>query len=91
MLCYQIIVCHVVVCRVPTPVAVAISAAVFALAHLTPGQFPQLFVLGISCLSYSHFIYGYLFCIMPKSLGHIELARAIDIVKSMVIFVSLSN
>lgn len=32
--------------RVPTPVAVLISAAVFALAHLTPGQFPQLFALG---------------------------------------------
>ncbi|XP_062111614.1 uncharacterized protein LOC133823054 [Humulus lupulus] len=30
----------------PTPVAVVISAAVFALAHLTPGEFPQLFVLG---------------------------------------------
>ncbi|MCI56645.1 CAAX amino terminal protease family protein, partial [Trifolium medium] len=32
---------------VPTPVAIIISAAVFALAHLTPGEFPQLFVLGI--------------------------------------------
>ena len=32
--------------RVPTPVSVIISAAVFALAHLTPGEFPQLFVLG---------------------------------------------
>ncbi|PNX96847.1 CAAX amino terminal protease family protein [Trifolium pratense] len=31
---------------VPTPVAIIISAAVFALAHLTPGEFPQLFVLG---------------------------------------------
>ncbi|KAL8161516.1 hypothetical protein V2J09_013005 [Rumex salicifolius] len=31
---------------VPTPVAIAISAAVFALAHLAPGEFPQLFVLG---------------------------------------------
>ncbi|PON57588.1 CAAX amino terminal protease [Parasponia andersonii] len=31
---------------VPTPVAVIISAATFALAHLTPGEFPQLFVLG---------------------------------------------
>ncbi|XP_038713260.1 membrane-embedded CAAX protease MroQ isoform X2 [Tripterygium wilfordii] len=31
---------------VPTPVSVLISAAVFALAHLTPGEFPQLFVLG---------------------------------------------
>ncbi|XP_028798674.1 uncharacterized protein LOC114754093 isoform X3 [Neltuma alba] len=31
---------------VPTPVAIVISAAVFALAHLTPGEFPQLFVLG---------------------------------------------
>lgn len=32
--------------RIPTPVAVLISAAVFALAHFTPGEFPQLFVLG---------------------------------------------
>ncbi|XP_048137214.1 uncharacterized protein LOC115755423 isoform X2 [Rhodamnia argentea] len=32
---------------VPTPVAVLISAAVFALAHLTPGEFPQLFVLAL--------------------------------------------
>ncbi|KAJ1289660.1 hypothetical protein BS78_02G181600 [Paspalum vaginatum] len=32
----------------PTPVCVLVSAAVFALAHLTPGQFPQLFVLGIA-------------------------------------------
>ncbi|CAN0896573.1 hypothetical protein LINGRAHAP2_LOCUS18583, partial [Linum grandiflorum] len=31
---------------VPIPFAVVISAAVFALAHFTPGQFPQLFVLG---------------------------------------------
>ncbi|MED6180258.1 hypothetical protein PIB30_008758 [Stylosanthes scabra] len=31
---------------VPTPVAIIISAAVFSLAHLTPGEFPQLFVLG---------------------------------------------
>ncbi|XP_057420482.1 uncharacterized protein LOC130714591 [Lotus japonicus] len=31
---------------VPTPVAIIISSAVFALAHLTPGEFPQLFVLG---------------------------------------------
>ncbi|XP_059316759.1 uncharacterized protein LOC132067513 [Lycium ferocissimum] len=30
----------------PTPLAAVISGAVFALAHLTPGQFPQLFVLG---------------------------------------------
>ncbi|PQQ19565.1 uncharacterized protein Pyn_07381 [Prunus yedoensis var. nudiflora] len=28
---------------VPTPVAIGISAAVFALAHLTPGEFPQLY------------------------------------------------
>ncbi|KAJ4829634.1 hypothetical protein Tsubulata_029308 [Turnera subulata] len=41
--------------RVPTPVAVLISAAAFALAHLTPGQFPQLFVLGtVMGLSYAH-------------------------------------
>uniref|UniRef100_A0A7N0ULR5 CAAX prenyl protease 2/Lysostaphin resistance protein A-like domain-containing protein n=1 Tax=Kalanchoe fedtschenkoi TaxID=63787 RepID=A0A7N0ULR5_KALFE len=40
---------------VPTPVAVLISAAVFALAHLTPGQFPQLFVLGFALgFSYAH-------------------------------------
>ncbi|PWA70032.1 CAAX amino terminal protease family protein [Artemisia annua] len=31
---------------VPTPVSIAISAAVFSAAHLTPGQFPQLFILG---------------------------------------------
>ncbi|KAL1355963.1 hypothetical protein HN51_007947 [Arachis hypogaea] len=31
---------------VPTPVAIIISAAVFALAHFTPEAFPQLFVLG---------------------------------------------
>lgn len=35
-------------CRLPTPLAVLISAAVFAGAHLTPGEFPQLFVLGKS-------------------------------------------
>lgn len=33
-------------CRLPTSVSVIISAAAFALAHLTPGEFPQLFVLG---------------------------------------------
>ncbi|XP_023542984.1 uncharacterized protein LOC111802741 [Cucurbita pepo subsp. pepo] len=39
---------------VPTPVAILISAAVFALAHLTPGEFPQLFVLGTALgLSYA--------------------------------------
>ncbi|KAH1053842.1 hypothetical protein GLYMA_08G300800v4 [Glycine max] len=38
---------------VPTPVAVVISAAVFALAHLTPGEFPQLFVLG-TALGFSY-------------------------------------
>lgn len=31
---------------VPTPVSIIISAAAFSLAHLTPGEFPQLFVLG---------------------------------------------
>ncbi|KAJ8441335.1 hypothetical protein Cgig2_024847 [Carnegiea gigantea] len=37
-----------------TPIAVVISAAVFALAHLTPGQFPQLFILGTALgLSYA--------------------------------------
>ncbi|CAK9136359.1 unnamed protein product [Ilex paraguariensis] len=30
-----------------TPLSVLVSAAVFAVAHLTPGEFPQLFVLGI--------------------------------------------
>ncbi|KAK7317991.1 hypothetical protein RJT34_02676 [Clitoria ternatea] len=38
---------------VPTPVAVFLSAAVFALAHLTPGEFPQLFVLG-TALGFSY-------------------------------------
>lgn len=39
---------------VPTLVSVLISAAVFALAHLTPGEFPQLFVLGTALgLSYA--------------------------------------
>ncbi|XP_024318550.1 uncharacterized protein LOC100835467 isoform X2 [Brachypodium distachyon] len=32
----------------PTPVCVVFSAAVFAFAHLTPDQFPQLFVLGVA-------------------------------------------
>ncbi|XP_077224550.1 CAAX amino terminal protease family protein [Tasmannia lanceolata] len=31
----------------PAPVSVLLSAAVFALAHFTPGEFPQLFVLGV--------------------------------------------
>ncbi|WRX15963.1 Type II CAAX prenyl endopeptidase Rce1-like - like 3 [Theobroma cacao] len=39
--------------QVPTPVSVIISAAVFALAHLTPGEFPQLFVLG-TALGFSY-------------------------------------
>eukprot|EP01018_Ginkgo_biloba_P038508 Gb_30141 [translate_table: standard] len=30
----------------PTPVAVLLSASAFSVAHLTPGEFPQLFVLG---------------------------------------------
>ncbi|XP_020255051.1 uncharacterized protein LOC109832007 [Asparagus officinalis] len=38
----------------PSPVSILISAAVFALAHLTPGEFPQLFALGIALgLSYA--------------------------------------
>ncbi|XP_010257309.1 PREDICTED: uncharacterized protein LOC104597460 [Nelumbo nucifera] len=37
----------------PTPVSILISAAVFALAHLTPGEFPQLFVLG-TALGFSY-------------------------------------
>ncbi|CAN4124462.1 unnamed protein product [Withania somnifera] len=37
----------------PTPLAAIISGAVFALAHLTPGQFPQLFVLG-TALGFSY-------------------------------------
>lgn len=39
---------------VPTPVSILLSAAVFAIAHLTPGEFPQLFVLGAALgLSYA--------------------------------------
>lgn len=39
---------------VPTPIAVIISSAAFALAHLTPGEFPQLFMLGsVLGLSYA--------------------------------------
>ncbi|XP_027153985.1 uncharacterized protein LOC113753910 isoform X1 [Coffea eugenioides] len=38
----------------PTPLSIVVSAAVFAIAHLTPGEFPQLFVLGIALgLSYA--------------------------------------
>ncbi|KZV29921.1 CAAX amino terminal protease family protein [Dorcoceras hygrometricum] len=37
----------------PTPLAVLISASVFAVAHLTPGEFPQLFVLG-TALGFSY-------------------------------------
>uniref|UniRef100_A0A0E0ELY2 Uncharacterized protein n=1 Tax=Oryza meridionalis TaxID=40149 RepID=A0A0E0ELY2_9ORYZ len=33
--------------RFSTPISVLITASVFAFAHLTPGEFPQLFVLGI--------------------------------------------
>ncbi|CAM0879503.1 unnamed protein product [Alopecurus aequalis] len=37
-----------------TPLSVLITAAVFAFAHLTPGEFPQLFVLGLALgFSYS--------------------------------------
>ncbi|KAG8056733.1 hypothetical protein GUJ93_ZPchr0002g23313 [Zizania palustris] len=32
----------------PTPVCILVSAALFALAHLTPGQFPPLFILGLA-------------------------------------------
>ncbi|KAL0908488.1 hypothetical protein M5K25_022985 [Dendrobium thyrsiflorum] len=39
--------------RFPTPVSALLSAAVFALAHLTPGEFPQLFVLG-TALGFSY-------------------------------------
>ncbi|WVZ02271.1 hypothetical protein V8G54_023077 [Vigna mungo] len=42
---------------VPTPVAVVISASVFALAHLTPGEFPQLFVLA-SRVRYQRIVAG---------------------------------
>ncbi|XP_071690846.1 uncharacterized protein [Rutidosis leptorrhynchoides] len=39
---------------VPTPISVIISAAVFSAAHLTPGEFPQLFILGTALgLSYA--------------------------------------
>ncbi|KAI3696401.1 hypothetical protein L1987_79415 [Smallanthus sonchifolius] len=38
----------------PTPISVLISAAVFSAAHLTPGEFPQLFILGTALgLSYA--------------------------------------
>lgn len=42
----QLILIFYFVCSLPTPVSVIISAAAFALAHQTPGEFPQLFVLG---------------------------------------------
>ncbi|KAL6513900.1 hypothetical protein OROHE_019356 [Orobanche hederae] len=39
----------------PTPLAVLISAAAFAGAHFTPGQFPILFVFGVAVgLCYAH-------------------------------------
>ncbi|KAJ0674237.1 putative Type II CAAX prenyl endopeptidase Rce1 [Helianthus annuus] len=39
---------------VPTPISIIISAAVFSAAHLTPGEFPQLFILGAALgLSYA--------------------------------------
>lgn len=39
---------------IPTPISVLISAAVFSAAHLTPGEFPQLFILGTALgLSYA--------------------------------------
>ncbi|XP_076953476.1 uncharacterized protein LOC143627575 [Bidens hawaiensis] len=38
----------------PTPISIVISAAVFSAAHLTPGEFPQLFILGSALgLSYA--------------------------------------
>ncbi|XP_076928629.1 uncharacterized protein LOC143592639 [Bidens hawaiensis] len=38
----------------PTPISILISAAVFSAAHLTPGEFPQLFILGTALgLSYA--------------------------------------
>ncbi|KAK1419935.1 hypothetical protein QVD17_29379 [Tagetes erecta] len=38
----------------PTPISIVISAAVFSAAHLTPGEFPQLFILGTALgLSYA--------------------------------------
>ena len=43
-------------CRVPTPVAALASAAVFAVAHLAPNEFPQLFVLGGSSSSISSYL-----------------------------------
>ncbi|CAN7134272.1 unnamed protein product, partial [Brassica rapa subsp. narinosa] len=39
---------------VPTPIAIIISSAAFALAHLTPGEFPQLFILGIINMAENH-------------------------------------
>lgn len=39
-----------ILARVPTPVAIVLSACAFAGAHLTPGEFPQLAALGeLSC------------------------------------------
>ncbi|MCL7052019.1 hypothetical protein MKW94_005109 [Papaver nudicaule] len=37
----------------PTPVSILLTAAAFALAHLAPGEFPQLFVLG-TALGFSY-------------------------------------
>ncbi|KAL5981150.1 hypothetical protein ACLOJK_029070 [Asimina triloba] len=53
---------------VPTPVSVLITAAVFALAHLTPGEFPQLFVLGNTSPSVAMEL-GF----QPKTYEHIRL------------------
>ncbi|XP_031121204.1 uncharacterized protein LOC116024450 [Ipomoea triloba] len=37
----------------PTPLSILLSASVFAVAHLAPGEFPQLFVLG-TALGFSY-------------------------------------
>lgn len=41
-----VIVIVILLDRVPTPVAIVVSACAFAGAHLTPGEFPQLLALG---------------------------------------------
>ncbi|CAG7899794.1 unnamed protein product, partial [Brassica rapa] len=62
---------------VPTPIAIIISSAAFALAHLTPGEFPQLFILGIktqrktiSSHVYKHlYIYVSIFIVLRIGFG----------------------
>ena len=49
--------------RVPTPVAIVVSACAFAGAHLTPGEFPQLVALGE--LSYNFCYSTFTFLSLP--------------------------